>query len=1235
MKKVRIRRAAVFLSLGVVVLLAAACDPYFPFTSESEDTPAQEISPLLVPRPVKSNFKSGDALDPDRDIEVNKLTENGSMTRLNFNAGEFTVTLTRPDETTEQVPAGEVFSFDMWGDWTVAVRTEDLAAWTYPIAVSDDSHLLKVAELKTSYQVNERIDPVNDLAVYKAGAGGEMIKQEYSASGTGFHLEIITESGGDPIPIDPASYVFSSAGPRTVMVKDNQKEAASYIYGITVSDGVSADNYEPLVQVVPRKTVDPGTRIDSDRALEVYIQNLTAGGMEKIPAGTGPKQFSISPETVPADAYGPVEIAVTVHGYPGSADETTVTCTLFTMTKGAVIEPQMQVIPYKTMYPSTEAINTTYDLAVYIRDTTTGETIQLDSGKFTVEPAGALGAGNNPRTVTVTAPDYPAGIKTERSYNVWVDTQTASVTPTLLAVPIRKNYAMNEKIMPGDLLVYKSAGGGMTPLDYVPKEGTKGYRLVTGSSEVNPAETAFANTGTAMIRIIDNAVTNKAADVTYEVTVGEAHTSALQVIPGKIGYNLGERIVPATELTVFKISSGGMTRLSHLAKESGFTLVRKGTTIDPATTSFNTVGPVWITVKDSSEEAAPVDYQVTVSQAGIYTVTFNKNTADRVEGMEPPNLIVAHGQKITAPAVSRLGYDFAGWYRTDDASGPAWDFTTDTVTVNITLYARWNVTQSRGGYGAVRYVDGSDGTLVQNWRGDWEMLVPQDKVIYSVTFNDNNTYYVGRKGNETITLEVNGPVFLRPESGGYIPVSTVAELELINASADNRAKKYRLEADLDLLGGYNVTGRGLARRQWTPIGNASSPFTGEFEGNGKVVSNMCITIGGTGKGFFGYLDHAAIKNFGVAALITAVGSRIGAVAGIVGNESTLDRCYNMGNIYSGEASSDIGGVAGYVNNSTLAYCYNAGQGSVLGTNNTGGVAGYADAGSFMDTCYNAGRVDGTDNIGGVAGYLSNQSALGSCYNAGVVGGYNNIGGVVGTAAGSNGFVFCYNDGTVSGNAMGTNTGGIVGQLTYYEGTLDGSPHIFTSEIYACWNNGNVEGYTNTGGVAGLIKGALVRASYNSGSGHVFGNRNASNLGGIAGQVMSVSSPALSAQVFACYNKAWVRRGRNMGGIAGALSGGSTVRACYVSAGTGFYGDIFEEHGNIVGDGTGGSVISCWWDDTQSDGMGILTPSTNAGAAPFNGAANFGRMPQPLDGDWTGGSWNMGTIYGQLPKLFWE
>ena len=69
-----------------------------------------------------------------------------------------------------------------------------------------------------------------------------------------------------------------------------------------------------------------------------------------------------------------------------------------------------------------------------------------------------------------------------------------------------------------------------------------------------------------------------------------------------------------------------------------------------------------------------------------YTVTFNSNGGSEVAAQT-----VAEGDKAVEPqpAPPREGYYFGGWYTDKPEFTNKWNFDTDVVTANITLYAKW------------------------------------------------------------------------------------------------------------------------------------------------------------------------------------------------------------------------------------------------------------------------------------------------------------------------------------------------------------------------------------------------------------------------------------------------------------------------------------------------------------------------------------------------------------------
>ncbi len=69
-----------------------------------------------------------------------------------------------------------------------------------------------------------------------------------------------------------------------------------------------------------------------------------------------------------------------------------------------------------------------------------------------------------------------------------------------------------------------------------------------------------------------------------------------------------------------------------------------------------------------------------------YVVTFNSQGGNAVASQS-----INYDGKITAPkSPTKTGYTFGGWYK-DAACKTVWNFATDNVTTNVTLFAKWNV----------------------------------------------------------------------------------------------------------------------------------------------------------------------------------------------------------------------------------------------------------------------------------------------------------------------------------------------------------------------------------------------------------------------------------------------------------------------------------------------------------------------------------------------------------------
>jgi uncharacterized repeat protein (TIGR02543 family) len=144
--------------------------------------------------------------------------------------------------------------------------------------------------------------------------------------------------------------------------------------------------------------------------------------------------------------------------------------------------------------------------------------------------------------------------------------------------------------------------------------------------------------------------------------------------------------VYATTYTVAFESNGGSAVDPQTVEEGG----KVAQVTAPAYPGHNFKG--WYGDEECTEkwdfetDTVTQDTTLYAKWAAIYTVTFNSNGGSAVD---PQEVEVEEGDKVTQPnAPNRVGYAFAGWYR-DAAYASAWNFASDVVTANTTLYAKW------------------------------------------------------------------------------------------------------------------------------------------------------------------------------------------------------------------------------------------------------------------------------------------------------------------------------------------------------------------------------------------------------------------------------------------------------------------------------------------------------------------------------------------------------------------
>lgn len=187
----------------------------------------------------------------------------------------------------------------------------------------------------------------------------------------------------------------------------------------------------------------------------------------------------------------------------------------------------------------------------------------------------------------------------------------------------------------------------------------------------------------------------------------------------------------------------------------------------------------------------------------------------------------------------------------------------------------------------------------------------------------------------------------------------------------------RLTNNIDLNPGITFNADGsyteeTTPQQWTPMGSYAQPYTGSFDGNGKVISGLYINNStASDQGLFGDIgEESSIQNLGLVNSYISAGEYTGSLAGCVWG-GDIQNCFNTGAVIS--SSDNVGGLVGDLEGGTIQNCYNTG--SVSGNGRVGGIAGMNFA--RIVNCFNTGTISGTADTGGVAG--SNSGTVSYCY----------------------------------------------------------------------------------------------------------------------------------------------------------------------------------------------------------------------------------------------------------------
>ena len=385
----------------------------------------------------------------------------------------------------------------------------------------------------------------------------------------------------------------------------------------------------------------------------------------------------------------------------------------------------------------------------------------------------------------------------------------------------------------------------------------------------------------------------------------------------------------------------------------------------------------------------------------------------------------------------------------------------------------------------------------------------KEKSLFSCSTGVQNTNFSYISGEQVCGYINNDTLVTREDNsaGPYI-VCSRAHLNAIDDSDDNLAADYVLYQDINL----ETDGGG----NFIPIDGS---FTGMFDGQGKKIMNLTISVDGDAGLFLKLGAGGTIQNLGIDNFdVTMTGSsnnNAGTLVVFMTGGRIID-CYAIDSDdetdVSGSAGvNNVGGLVGSQSGGSIISSYAAGDvDGRRGGDSVGGLVGSRSGGSIVSS-YATGNVSDTEgpidnNVGGLVGFQSGGSII-SSYATGAVNGSSSrdlVGGLVGWQV-EGSIISSYATGDVNGGAGNNDfVGGLVGQQT------GGLSSIISSYATGAADGG--EGDDFVGGLVGVQDpNSRITASY--GFGTATGETNNSDTVGAppAGGVNALTASTAGAQ----------------------------------------------------------------------------------------------------------------------------
>lgn len=272
--------------------------------------------------------------------------------------------------------------------------------------------------------------------------------------------------------------------------------------------------------------------------------------------------------------------------------------------------------------------------------------------------------------------------------------------------------------------------------------------------------------------------------------------------------------------------------------------------------------------------------------------------------------------------------------------------------------------------------------------------------------NDMSDSYTSGVGKESIFESGDGT-----QENPYL-ISNISQFKAFRDDVNNgnnySGKYIKLGVDID-----------LNNEEWTPIGNKEvNPFNGNFDGDGKTISNIKVKSGEY-TGLFGYSTKTYIKNINIKNIECHSVNYSGGIISYADGASKIENIKISGNIIISSKFAYTGGIAGWfigsIENCILNGHIEIGDSTPEDSKDNiqyvGGIfgKGYTNVNNCEVSGDKTSKIVGSICVGGISGFQEegNQTIKNSSVNnISVIGQWWHVGGISGIANYGNSIESC-------------------------------------------------------------------------------------------------------------------------------------------------------------------------------------------------------------------------------------